>query len=273
MNILITLDRNYLGPLRIMLASMFINNPNKTFDIYLIADGFLDADYQMLDKLTGRFDSRIKIVDFDKSIFGQAPSLRYYSRAMYYRLLAADLLPKNLDRILYLDPDILLINKIDRLYNIDFSDNLFAGASHTDSLGIIDTVNKIRLSNYNAESYFNSGVLMMNLKMMRKLVEKEDVFAYIKDKGKGLLLPDQDALNALYGHKILAVDDSIYNYDTRHFRKHLLNSKGVKNFDWISKNTVILHYCGKNKPWHEDYIGYFALIYKHYQKLVDLYLA
>lgn len=273
MNILVTLDKNYLHPLRVMLGSLFINNPGEVFDIYMIADGLDEEDYKSLEDFAAKGNSLIHPVEFDEAIFDGAPASRYYSKAMYYRLLAADLLDQDLDRILYLDPDILVINRVRDLYDIDFGDKLFVAASHGDRMGVIDTVNKIRLSNYKAESYYNSGVMMMNLAQMRKAIKKEEIFQYIEDNARGLLLPDQDALNALYGHEILPMDDSIYNYDTRHFEKHLLQSKAVKDMDWVVANTVFLHFCGRNKPWAKGYLGYFSALYKHYEKLISMYIG
>lgn len=273
MNILVTLDKAYLHPLKILLGSLFINNPENTFDIYVISDGLDEADYKDLEDFASKKSSHIHKVDFDESVFDEAPASRYYSHAMYYRLLAGELLPHDLDRILYLDPDILVINKVDELYNIDFKGRLLAAASHGGSLGVFDTVNKIRISNLVADSYFNSGVMMMNLKAMRELIDKEEIFSYIDKKGKGLLFPDQDTLNSLYGHEILDVDDSLYNYDTRQFEKHLVSSKAEKDMDWVIENTVFLHFCGRNKPWHSGYLGRFSALYKHYEKLISYYIG
>lgn len=269
MNILVTLDKNYLVPLRTMLGSFFINNRKENIDIYMISDGLSFEDIKELEKFSSKFGANLFKVDFNQNIFDDAPALRYYSKAMYYRLLAASLLPEDLDRILYIDPDVLVINEVIKLYDIDFQDKLFVAASHGDRLGLIDAVNRVRLSNYEAESYFNSGIMMMNLEKMRKEIRKEEIFGYIKKHSKELILPDQDALNALYGHRILEVDDSIWNYDARHFEKYLLESKAEKDLDWIIDNTVFLHFCGKNKPWHKTYLGYFSALYKHYQKLIE----
>ena len=32
--------------------------------------------------------------------------------------------------------------------------------------------------------------------------------------------------------------------------------------DWIRENTSIIHYCGRNKPWKENYTGYLDVFYK-----------
>jgi len=187
--------------------------------------------------------------------------------------LAADLLPDDLDRILCLDPDLLVINEVADLYTIDFEGKLFAAASHGDMMGLMDTVNRIRLSNLKADLYYNSGVMMMNLDLMRKSIDKDEIFKYIEKNARGLILPDQDALNALYGHRVLSIDDSIYNFDTRDFFVELISSKADKDMDWVVENTVFLHFCGKSKPWHRGYLGYFSALYKHYEKLISYYIG
>ena len=51
MNILVTLDRNYLPPLRVMLGSLLRNDPGETFEIYAIGDGLLPEDWTALEEL------------------------------------------------------------------------------------------------------------------------------------------------------------------------------------------------------------------------------
>ena len=51
MNILVTLDRNYLPPLRVMLGSLLRNDPGETFEIYAIGDGLMPEDWAALEEL------------------------------------------------------------------------------------------------------------------------------------------------------------------------------------------------------------------------------
>ena len=267
MNILVTLDRNYLPPLRVMLGSLLLNDPGETFDIYAIGDGLLPEDWAALEALcAGR--GRIHPVEVPADLFADAPVARYWTRAMYYRLLAAELLPRSLDRVLYLDPDILVIRPVRPLYETQLGDSLLAAASHSGLTGMSDYVNKIRLSNYEAESYYNSGVLLMNLPQMREEMRPADIFAYAREYEERLILPDQDILNGLYGTRILGVDDSVWNYDARRYDRYWLGSHGEKDMDWVMDHTVFLHFCGKNKPWSRGYEGHFSALYKHYQRLL-----
>ena len=269
MNILVTLDRNYLPPLRVMLGSLLRNDPRETFDIYTIGDGLRPEDWAGLEALcAGR--GRIHPVEVPSDLFAGAPVARYWTRAMYYRLLAAELLPRSLDRVLYLDPDILVINPVRALYDTDLEGDLMAAATHTGLLaGITDPVNRLRLENYEAEAYYNSGVLLMDLTAMRREVRPADIFGYAREHADILLLPDQDVLNGLYGGQILGVDDSLWNYDARRFDRYLLVSQGEKDMDWVMDHTSLLHFCGKRKPWNRSYQGRFSALYKHYQRLVE----
>ena len=54
MNILVTLDRNYLQPLRVMLGSLYLNSPGETFEIYLVGDGLQAEDWADLERLCAR---------------------------------------------------------------------------------------------------------------------------------------------------------------------------------------------------------------------------
>ena len=267
MNILVTLDRNYLEPLHIMLFSLFCNNPGERFAVYMVGDGLLPEDVNNLQKLCEVHGACLHPVALPEGLFAQAPVVRYYSRAMYYRLLAADLLPASLDRVLYIDPDILVLGAVRPLYETNLQGNIFAAASHSGLTKVTEYVNKVRLDNRDAEGYFNSGVLLMDLAAMRERVKAEEIFAYAREHEDALLLPDQDILNGLYGAQIRMVRDSVWNYDSRRYEKYWFLSQGEQDMDWVMENTVFLHFCGKNKPWNKNYIGHFAALYKHYGQL------
>ena len=269
MNILVTVDGKYLSHLQVMLGSLFFNNPGETFQIYLIGDETVQEDAEGLAAYCENHKSRLHLLRARTEVFEHAPVIRYYSQAMYYRLLAAELLPGTLDRVLYLDPDILVIRKIRPLYETSFSNELFAAAMHNGLTGISGYVSKLRLPNYETDQYFNSGVMVMNLPRMRLEVRSDDIFQFVEKYGKSLILPDQDILNGLYGDRILSLDESLWNYDVRQYEKYRLTSQGEKNMDWVMKHTVLLHFCGKNKPWSPQYRGRFSALYKHYSYLIE----
>ena len=268
MNILVTLDRNYLQPLRVMLGSLYLNNPGETFEIYLVGDGLQAEDWADLERLCARRGA-LHPVTVPEDLFAAAPVVRYYSRAMYYRLLAAQLLPAELDRVLYLDPDILVINPLRPLYDTNLEGKLMAASVHRGLTDISSRVNRLRLDTPEAEGYFNSGVLVMDLAAMRRRMDPAEIFAYARDHADVLILPDQDILNGLYSTELYPVEEGLWNYDARRFDRYQLSSQGEMDMDWVMDHTAVLHFCGKRKPWHKSYRGRFSALYKHYQRLLE----
>lgn len=266
--ILVTLDRNYLDPLRILLKSLFVSNPAARFEVHMIHSDLSPEELSALAACCGRNGSSLHPVATDPAQFADAPVFRHYTRAMYYRLFACHMLPQDVGRVLYLDPDTLVINPIASLWETDLKGNLFAAAMHTGLTSFTENVNRIRLRT--SGLYFNSGVMLMDLERAREAVRPDDVYAYVKEHAKELILPDQDILNALYGDRILPLDDSLYNYDARSYRTYLLTSGGRKDTDWVMRNTSILHFCGTRKPWQAQYPYRFGILYKHYMQLERL---
>lgn len=271
MNILVTLDRGYLEPFEVLLCSLFLNHPDEIFEIYLISADVTPEDLCPAQRLCARFGARLQRIHVDGECFGDAPTLRYYSKAMYYRLLAAQLLPQDMDRILYLDPDILVIGSLRALYSMPMGDHLYAAAMHEGLINLSGPVNQIRLQNYDSKAYYNSGVLLMNLEAVRREVRAEDIFAYVEENRNILILPDQDVLNGLYGTRILRIDECLYNYDARKYNEYLLASQGEKDMNWVAAHTAVLHFCGKKKPWKGKSHGRFSALYRHYMQLTRRY--
>lgn len=273
MNILVTLDHNYLAPLKVMLTSMLLTNPGERFDLYLVSDDLTQEDADGLSALLTRFDAALHLIRVGNDCFAGAPTLRYYSKAMYYRLLAAQLLPQTLDRILYLDPDVLVVGPLRPLYDLGLCDHLYAASVHKGLMDISTPMNRLRLNNHETEGYYNSGVLMMNLPRIREVVSPQEIYDYVENNRQLLVLPDQDILNGLYGEHILPVSEHIWNYDPRKYNEYKLASQGAMDMDWVAQNTAILHFCGKRKPWHKAYFGRFSALYKHYMQQAKRYSA
>ncbi len=265
MNILVTLNANYLKPLKTMLTSLFLNNPNEVFTVFIMHSSLNNEQVDDVKSLVEVHGSKIENIKVSDESFKGAPILFHYTKEMYFRLLAHKLLPENLNRILYLDPDILVINPVREFYNMELGDNLYAAAFH--DIGSIIEINKIRLHPYKIDAYFNSGVLLMNLMLLRKEADENVIYKFIEQNKQKLVMPDQDVLNAVYAKKIKSLDERIYNYDTRYYNYYKLATNGLWDMDEIINKTVILHFCGKNKPWHKRYSGKFHALYKHYEKL------
>lgn len=264
MNILVTLNSNYLDVLVVMLKSLAHSNKHKKFDVYVMNESLSIKDIEYLKENTMK---NINIIDLkvnDKEL-EKAPVTKRYPKEMYYRIFAAYYLPKKVKKILYLDPDLVVINKIDKLYNTNLDNYYFAAASHI--WGILQTFNQIRLRMKTNNVYINSGVMLMNIKLLRETQNRDEVYRFIKKYKNKLMLPDQDVISGLYANKILPLDPYAYNMTEK-----LLNQKYFMphiSERWIKENSVIIHYCGKNKPWNKLYKGSLNKFYEFYD-MIDI---
>lgn len=264
-SILAALDENYLPQLTVMLTSFYLNNPGEKAELYLLYSSISRHGLETAEEKCRQFGMKFYPVRVDGSLFQDAPVTRQYPKEMYYRLLASRLLPERLDRVLYLDPDTLIINPLRPLWEMDLRGSLFAAAAHTGMTELANRVNRVRLDS--GSDYYNSGVLLMDLKAGRLEIQPEELFQFVREHGRELLLPDQDLLNALYGRRILPVDDAVWNYDARNYNNYLLRSGGICDLDWVMEHTAVLHFCGKAKPWKPGYVYRFGVLYKHYMRL------
>ena len=266
-NVLVTLDEAYLPPARTMLYSLCANNPGETFRVYLLSSSVSRQAVDDLRRDLGRIGCELVTLDIDRKLFDAAPVSPRYPQEMYYRLLAPHMLLDSCERVLYLDPDVLVINPVRELVDVDLCGMAFAACAHTQKTEITHQINQVRLST--DTRYFNSGVLLMDVKRARACVDVAKMFDYVARHGDTLLLPDQDVFNSLYGGVTFEVDDAIWNYDARNFGTYLMRSKGEATLSWVMRNTAILHFCGRSKPWNAQYRYRFGVLYKHYQNLAE----
>lgn len=271
MNLLFAVNDGFVDQ---MLTSVYsiLENTQDQLDFYVLQKKKLQKTKE-IEKFASKTGAKYHPVVISDEDFSDFPVTDRYPETIYYRLLAHKYLPNDIKRILYLDADVLCINDLSRLYELDFEGNLYAAASHSGLTNVKNVINNVRLGAESGESYFNSGVLLMNLEGIRRVVDPQKIVEYVEKNKLNLLLPDQDVLNGLYGQKIKKVEDELYNYDVRKNPIYEAISMGEWDLDWVIKNTVVLHFCGRDKPWDEDYIGRFAGLYKYYfKKAMDVML-
>lgn len=262
MNLLFTIDNHYVDLFKICLKSIIRFPCLKGYHIYVLYDNLsVENQREMIESF---HDEKIEFsfICVSQKQFQHFPTTERYPLTMYYRLLAAKLLPQDLDKILYLDPDIVVINPLDELYQMEFHDKDIIACTHVRKL--LNQINLIRLGvDVRKEyPYINTGVLLMNLNQLRIHVNENDIIDYVNHHKNRLTLPDQDIITALYGDRIQIVDYVKYNLSDRMLAFYNASFKHHIDIDWIKENTVIIHYCGKNKPWKDHYIGILDTFFK-----------
>jgi len=262
MNILVTLNSGYIGPLSVMLKSIMINEPETEIHLYVAHSSLTEKDFDIINKVIDKTRTTVHPISVDPSLLEHAPVLKRISKETYYRLLVLDIIPEDVDRILYMDPDIVVNKSMKELYNVSFGDAVVAGAGHT--TGCVEWYNKKRLDMPEKSHYVNAGVLMFNLEEMRKFCTTQDIFDYIEKNLKKLWLSDQDVINGMFGAKTVYFDTRVFNLDEKVFKR-----ERKIDLDWVRENTSIIHYNGSDKPWKSEYKGKLAEFYFHYKALAD----
>lgn len=266
MNIFITLDSNYIYPLCVMLNSIAATNSGNRIDLYVAYSSLTDGDFSDMEKALESTEHTIHRIPVSDDMFNDCPVLSRISKATYYRLLVGDILPDDVDRVLYLDPDIVVIRDLREFYNMSLEGNIIAGAPHLHL--IAEDVNRIRLGLNKKSRYINAGVLLIDLKKWRENISLKRIFKFISVNYKKLLLADQDVVNVLLEGNALAIDERMYNLDEKTFRRYSSALAGKKkiNLEWVKNNTVVIHFNGKHKPWKEQkYAGRLGDFFEQYK--------
>lgn len=261
MNILFTVNRVYLEHVADCIQSIVRFSSEDGYDIYILHSDIREQEQNDLAMRIYGHDATLHFHYVDDSLFAAFPESDRYPRLIYYRIFAASLLPPELDRVLYLDGDTLVINPLDELYHMEFEGNYFLACTHVRKF--LNKVNQYRLGMEEESAYINSGVLLMNLKELKKVQNIKEVMTYVKKRKRYLTLPDQDIITALYGNKIGILDTMRFNLSDRMLSVYNLDlSHDRRGLEWVRKNAVILHYYGKQKPWKKPYLGILDVFYR-----------
>lgn len=267
MNLLVTLDENYLSPLRVMLHSLFTNNKWAHVHVYLMHSSIGPQKLEELQKFIKSYKSTLTIIRVGEELFEDAPQRLHITKETYYRLLVMDYLNENIKRILYLDPDIIVNHSIKNFYQCDMKDFLFAGAADS-SMNQMYNPHKQSLGIPSSATYINAGVLLMNLENLRKSTTTKQIIEEIYQNYDRLKVQDQDFINMQYHGKIRVVTNK-YNRDANYLNiKDRWEYPLIRIKQFLKKQNVVIHYLGPKKPWKENYGGKYLAEYWKYARVV-----
>ena len=254
MNILVTIDKKYISPLVTMLVSMGEADKENPLDIYIAHSNLKDDEIKVITDATQAYGNmKIHSLKVENSVFDDTPVIERLPKESFYRLIAFEILPKEVERCIYLDPDTYILRSLKPLYDMDMGDNIIAAGSHTYSY--IEKLNHVRLKMGKHSKYINSGIMVMDLVKMREYTTVKKVMEYVSANIQKLYLGDQDAMNGIFWEKTMDIDIRLYNMDEKTLKRYKLD------VDWVRDNTAIVHYNGKYKPWNEGYKGELDVFY------------
>lgn len=257
-------------------------------DIYILNEDFTKYNVECFRQIEDMYENlHIIIVPFSDKLSrianaqvlkGQPPKgAEHYFYALgaeaYTRLFISQILPVDVDYVVYLDSDIVVNGNIGSIYEYK---------SETGIAAVVD----IWPQSYNEkisfgmnETYYSGAVQLLNLNYWREHGWGERVVDFINSMNTPYRLFDQDIMNVLFSRKILKLP-LYYNdmYITRRFsveqildfcQKEELNYYSRSEIKDAKKKQIVIHYAGDQlgKPWQIPFADKESKIWYSYYKL------
>jgi len=272
----LALDNKYLYPLLVCLTSILENRAKTTFYIIHIqvSKNLNKGYFEKINKLIERYGKEASNItyynmgdDFRGAITGS-----HISTAAYYRIALPSLLP-NVDKIIYTDTDVINFKDLYEMYSLKFNDKKYFMGT-LDQIGLLNELKQLGIY---TQKYMNSGILLMNLKGMRKdgIEQKirKFIFSHYLDHH------DQTAINgACYdNYEILSfkyatfVFNSLKDMEEWNNKQNKLYRYNDYELNQAFYEPILLHYAGWTKPWDKSYSKINGEYWWYYAKLSGFY--
>ncbi|MBT8718796.1 glycosyltransferase family 8 protein [Brachyspira hyodysenteriae] len=242
MNICLASDNNYAPYMGTAIASILKNSSeDEKIIFHLIDGGITKENKEKIISLKNIKECEINFYTPDIKMydgwFEKTSCKAHFSAAMFYRLSIASIIPSNIDKILYLDSDLIATGSLKELFLMDIENHYAIVIKHS-------TNEKNKWSIDGINDYFNSGVLLINNKLWIKN-NIEDQFNKFYNNNYKTCFGDQDVLNNVLIGKVKYAD----------MRYNVYAEKGYYNTENDIENPIIIHYLSPEKPWKENCRG------------------
>lgn len=235
LNMVVASDRNYLPHMATTIASAVASSLQDISRVFVLSADLTEQDIEPLRlRVLAQGFSALTLVPVKTGLVQSFHVSQHVSHATYMRFYAAELLPEDIDHVLYLDCDTVVVDKLTDLkphlqtlrQSNSTSNPLFAAAWRESNSP------HLRPFGFRSENYFNAGVVVLNLTAFRREKLTERLVRRAEKHHGQLMWWDQDVLN-------LELQDRWISIESRF---------NVTADQEVSK-PVIIHFSGSEKPW------------------------
>lgn len=273
MNILYTVNDKFVPQAATGICSVCENNRElEEIHFYVFSSGITPQNkigLQQLAKIYERDITIIEIKDIQEYLDFEFDTLGW-NRVILARLFMSKILPESVERILYMDGDTIVRGSLKELWELDLK-------GKTLGMSIEPTANHRRKNELGLEKnyYYNSGVLLVDLKRWRQIKAEEQIMDFYKKKNGNLFAADQDAINGALKDEICPILPK-YNFCNIYYQyPYWFLCKLVKPLEYISEsqfeeslnNPVIVHFLGEERPWRRWNSHRYQSDYKKYLEM------
>lgn len=270
MNVFYAFDNNFLPQSATSICSLCENNKDiEKINIYIASYRITDDNKLKLKELVTSYGRNIEIIELNNldNYFDFEFDSSGWPPVTLARLLIDKLVPQEVDKILYLDSDVIVRRNLKKLWNLDMRDKIIG-------MSIEPTVNIDRriilgMENY---PYYNAGVMLINLKKWREKKACQQIFDFFKGHGGKLFAADQDAINGTLKNDIYTLSPAYNSYNIYYQYPYKFMKKLMGKIEYVSKNDYdeaidnpyIVHFLGEERPWREGNTHKYKNEYKFY---------
>ncbi len=233
-------DQNFIVPFYALLISLFDSNKQNCFVFHLIVTGLTAQEREEIANFIRKHGQEVFFYQVNQNMVQKfvLPESTHFSFATYYRLFFPAVVPTQVRKLLYLDTDIIVIGDLAPLYNLNI-DKVPLAASVDPKIN-----RRPELGVYEDNSYFNAGVLLINLEQWTKQEISSKAIDFIFSYPDKIQWADQDGLNAVLVNNWEKFDNkfNITYYDIPSY----LTKKELLIF---LRDKVIIHFTTQHKPW------------------------
>ena len=250
-NICFTCDNNYAKYMGVAIASILKNKDKlDIINVYVLDGGITNERKKEIEQLNKIANFNITYIRIDNNMVKNYPIKpeHHFTIAVWYKCLLP-LLPNFIDKIIYLDCDLVVNTSLYALFSQNLDNTYFKSV-----MDILVDENTSRLC---LKKYCNAGVMLVNLKKWRKdnLIDK---FAkYINEHQKEIFWADQDVINVVCQKGIEYIDDK-WNCQVTDYC-----GGNSEHFKQIGANAYIMHFISDRKPWKGKYSHWSKYYYKY----------
>jgi lipopolysaccharide biosynthesis glycosyltransferase len=246
-HLLLCVDPVFVQHAAVCLTSVLMNNQDLFFDI-VVAGRLIEAsDEEKLRRSIARFSNHTfhlhRFIPPPEILLPLEPGA-HQTVDTYTRFWVADFFPADVDRVLYLDGDVVVVNSLKALWNVELGGALLAAVDVPDSERVM-----ARFGIPPDDGYFNAGVLLIDLAQWRQTRALDAALDYVKINAH-LVRHDQDALNACFHDRRRRLD---YKWNAMWPFFYAPRDYGPLSpmaVDEVRRHIHIIHFNGVSKPWN-----------------------
>lgn len=260
-NVVFCLDAAFWNPLLVTIASLLTTGRDSRFRLFVVSSSPVpEKERARLAALLDRANNATAeiIVFDDTTAYGHLPVHGHLSVATYLRLFMTEFLPQTLDRVLYLDSDVMVLSDLRPLWDTELH-GAYVGAA----LEPFDPVQRLPLGFSADDFYFNAGVMLVNLRRWRD-ENLLPVFLEFAERNRSKLYsPDQDILNSVFRGNVLDIGVK-WNWQALFPRLTPVQLHiSASQFKQYKHAPGIIHFTSRLKPWSWKWAPHYQ---KHYVK-------